>query len=139
MTALCFDCDAPAECEHHVVPRSMGGRRTVPLCEACHHKAHGRDGRGAWGKDLTRAALAAKKARGELTGKAPIGMMRGADGRTLAVDPGEAEAVAEIHRLRAEGVSIRRIAEELNARGVEARGGRWHATTVARVLARVKG
>ena len=85
----------------------------------------------------TRAALAAKKARGEIVGEAPIGTARGADGRTLAADPGEARAVELIRELRAEGVSIRRIAAELNERGVEARGGRWHATTVARVLARV--
>ena len=34
---------------------------------------------------------------------------------------------------------VRAIAVELNARGVEARGGQWHATTVARVLKRKVG
>ena len=27
----CFECDVPAECDHHVVPRSMGGTKTVPF------------------------------------------------------------------------------------------------------------
>jgi hypothetical protein len=36
----CFECGSPAECDHHVVPRSMGGTKTVPLCESCHSKVH---------------------------------------------------------------------------------------------------
>lgn len=37
---ICFECDAPATCEHHVVPRSYGGTRTVPLCDRCHSLVH---------------------------------------------------------------------------------------------------
>lgn len=85
----------------------------------------------------TRAALAAKRARGERTGAVPVGSRVADDGRHLEADPAEAEAVELIGRLRAAGVSIRRIAAELNARGLEARGAKWHPTTVARVLARV--
>lgn len=88
-------------------------------------------------KARTRAALAAKKARGERVGELPIGSRVAPDGVTLAVDTGEAEAVALIVSLRAEGLSLRAIAAELNQRGVQARGARWHKTTVARVLARV--
>jgi DNA invertase Pin-like site-specific DNA recombinase len=85
----------------------------------------------------TRAALRAKAARGERVGAVPVGSRVAADGVRLEVDPVEAEAVELIGRLRAAGVSIRQIAAELNARGLEARGKRWHPTTVARVLARV--
>jgi 5-methylcytosine-specific restriction endonuclease McrA len=38
----CFECGAPAAHQHHVVPRSLGGTKTVPLCEGCHGKVHGR-------------------------------------------------------------------------------------------------
>jgi 5-methylcytosine-specific restriction endonuclease McrA len=31
---------APASHQHHVVPRSLGGVATVPLCHDCHGKAH---------------------------------------------------------------------------------------------------
>jgi len=135
VSASCFECDAPADHHHHVVPRSLGGRRTVPLCGACHARAHGLDDR-TWAghAGLTRAALQAKKARGELTGTAPYGYRVASDGLTLEEDPVEAQAVAMLWGLRATGASIRKIADELTARGVPARGGRWHPTTVARVL-----
>lgn len=37
----CFECDRPAQHHHHVVPRSKGGKRTLPLCRDCHALAHG--------------------------------------------------------------------------------------------------
>jgi len=39
----CFECGNPAECQHHVVPKSLGGTKTVPLCLVCHGKVHDRD------------------------------------------------------------------------------------------------
>ena len=41
--AQCFECGKPASHAHHVVPRSEGGTRTVPLCSECHGKVHGID------------------------------------------------------------------------------------------------
>lgn len=84
----------------------------------------------------TRAALGVKKARGERTGDIPIGRALAADGIHLAEHPAEAAAVGRILELRGEGLSIRAIAEALNAEGVAARGTRWHKTTVERVLLR---
>jgi hypothetical protein len=40
-TLACFECGAPAVFNHHVIPRNLGGRQTVPLCAACHGKVHG--------------------------------------------------------------------------------------------------
>ncbi len=53
------------------------------------------------------------------------------------MDQGDlAEAVAPlVRRLRGEGLSLRRVAAELNARGVRtARGRRWQAASVLGVL-----
>jgi len=61
-----------------------------------------------------------------------------ADGRTLATNPSEARALELVAELRAAGLSIRKIAHELNARGVPARGKKWHPTTVARVLSKLQ-
>jgi hypothetical protein len=38
----CFECgsDYGVE-EHHIIPRSLGGTKTIPLCGLCHMKAHG--------------------------------------------------------------------------------------------------
>jgi DNA invertase Pin-like site-specific DNA recombinase len=85
----------------------------------------------------TKAALQAKRERGEKTGgDRPIGHQVAADGVTLQRDPRETRALQIIRQLREEGLSIRAIAERLNVAGVPARGKTWHATTVARVLKR---
>jgi len=39
----CFNCGNTAECNHHVVPKSLGGIATVPLCLSCHGKVHEKD------------------------------------------------------------------------------------------------
>jgi DNA invertase Pin-like site-specific DNA recombinase len=83
----------------------------------------------------TKAALAAAKARGRVLG---------ANGRVLA-DQNKAEAVDRLapiaDRLRAfkaEGLTLRRIAETLNADGIASPGGAsWHPGNVQRALARL--
>lgn len=37
----CYECGKPAERDHHVVPKVLGGEKTIPLCNACHKRAHG--------------------------------------------------------------------------------------------------
>ena len=131
--AICFECDAPADHMHHVVPRVLGGTRTIPLCEGCHGKVHSRDMTGH--RRLTKVALAVKKAKGERTGTIPYGYQLAADGKTLEAHEGEQAVVAVIRGLRAEGLALRAIAAELDARGLVSRsGGRWHLTQVVRVL-----
>jgi hypothetical protein len=39
----CFECGKQAKHEHHVVPKTLGGTKTVPLCEECHSKVHNKD------------------------------------------------------------------------------------------------
>jgi hypothetical protein len=83
---------------------------------------------------LTAEALAAKRARGERTGSIPLGMRLDVDGVRLLPDHDERAVIGEVRRMRSAGMSIRAIAADLNARGVAARGARWHPTTVARLL-----
>ena len=51
MDASCFECGLQAEHNHHVVPRCLGGRGTVPLCKKCHNLVH------ANGQPISRSAL----------------------------------------------------------------------------------
>ena len=63
---VCFECGAPATERHHIVPASLGGTKTVPLCGICQANIHDVDGkRRTRIAELTKAALDAKKARGE--------------------------------------------------------------------------
>src|SRR5512135_115861 len=54
----------------------------------------------------------------------------------LVEDEVEREAIAIVRQLRADGLSIRGIAGEMNRRGIPTKGAsRWHATAVQRLLA----
>ncbi len=121
--AACFECGAPAEHDHHVVPRSRGGTRTIPLCTSCHGKAHHRSGNMAHNR-LTSEALQRKRARGECTGNAPYGYRVGPDGVSLIEDDSEQTVILTVRELRAAGLSFRKVAEQLESRGFLSRTGR---------------
>jgi hypothetical protein len=53
----CFECEAPATEQHHVIPESFGGTKTVPLCSKCHCLVHGLGGRRDQVKELTTRGL----------------------------------------------------------------------------------
>ena len=36
----CIECGSVATEQHHVIPKSMGGTSTVPLCGTCHARVH---------------------------------------------------------------------------------------------------
>jgi DNA invertase Pin-like site-specific DNA recombinase len=95
-------------------------------------------------KAQTRSALAAKKRRGQRTGSVPIGFDLVDDGErskagfalALAPNPVEQATMALVRELKAGGMPLRRIARELDARGITPkRGGeRWSVGSVARIL-----
>ena len=39
-TDICYECGNPKEELHHIIPKSRGGKKTIPLCVDCHGKAH---------------------------------------------------------------------------------------------------
>ena len=98
--------------------------------------------------ERTRDALAAAKARGKRLGN-PNGaqaLRRAAKGNVASVkvikagaDKRAADLAPVIEDIRAAGLrTLPGIAAELNAREIlTARGGRWHAATVARILDRL--
>jgi site-specific DNA recombinase len=89
-------------------------------------------------KARTRAALKAKKARGERYGQVPYGHRLAGDGTRLEPDPAEAAAVALILELRATRMTLRAIAGELDRRAVPTKSGRpWRHSTVHDVLRRI--
>ncbi len=79
----------------------------------------------------TKAALGAKRARGERTGAIPYGFRLAPGGKRLEADPTEQMTLALVQELRAGGASLRAIGRALTARGLRSRGGSaWHPQTI---------
>lgn len=82
----------------------------------------------------TKAALGAKRARGEKTGGGvPFGFRL--QGGRLVEEPAERSAAARMVEMRTGGASLRTIAAEMNARRITTKQGRcWKAPQVASAL-----
>jgi len=91
-------------------------------------------------RQRTLAAIAHLKSNGLKTGGTlPFGFdgIDSDDGIRLVPNKTEYDAIILIHRLRAEGMSLRAIAQALQLRGVKSKTGRtWHASTIRSVLLR---
>jgi DNA invertase Pin-like site-specific DNA recombinase len=84
--------------------------------------------------ERTRDAMRHKRTQRERVGNLPFGSRLGPDGKHIEDDPAEQMVRAEIRRLRAEGVSLRRIADSLNQVSYRTRRGTpWRLESVARV------
>jgi DNA invertase Pin-like site-specific DNA recombinase len=88
----------------------------------------------------TKAALAAKKARGEKVGGFRAGALPKANiARKAQADAAAARVAGIIAPLRASGLTLQAIADQLNLQHmVGPQGGTWTATTVRRTLARTR-
>lgn len=87
----------------------------------------------------TKAALAAKSAKGERVGGVPYGFDLATDGVHLIAVEGEQSTIARARGLTAEGKSLRAVAGVLAAEGRLSRTGRsFAAVQVARMLAAVE-
>lgn len=135
---VCFECSAvgvPLH-QHHVIPRSLGGTKTVPLCETCHSKIHGKDLRIS---ALTKAALAKKKEQGVKLGSPQNLTKQGAE-KSIAVRKARAkeqnqQAAHVAKLLREKGLTLCAIADELHKTGYHtSKGKKFQATSVKRLL-----
>ena len=92
--------------------------------------------------ERTRDALGQLRARGLRLGGEALGWRRSdardeGGHRTLERLADEADTIARIRKLSAESYSLREIADIMETEGRRTKkGGRWHATTIMRVLAR---
>ena len=100
------------------------------LCGSVHNSEYER----ALIRSRTKAALKAKRARGERAGSVPFGFDADAGGRLQPVTE-EQSALSLMLQLRGDGLSYRGIAAELEKRGVAPkRGSRWHPSSVRSIL-----
>lgn len=86
-------------------------------------------------RDRTKAAMQAKKARGERVGYVPFGYRLSADGVHIEKDEREQDVLRQLSDLRKSGFSTREIAYELNIRGAFNRGGaKWNHASIHRAM-----
>jgi hypothetical protein len=134
----CFECGRPAKHRHHVVPRVLGGRKTVGLCETCHPKAHGKSGH--WNtSELTKRGLETLKAQGKFCGGAvPFGW-KVRDGWLLP-SPKELAVRQLITVWRRGGVSLWGICRILNRLEIPTKHGRngWKEGTIRKICQHLK-
>lgn len=145
MRMKCFECAAPADEEHHVIPRSLGGTKTIPLCNSCHAKVHGMEGRRDNHSYLTKLGLKRAKERGVKLGgnykltsqdrdKAILSMKTKAannENNILAKD--------RLKKIQTKSMTLRAIAKTLNDEGYRtSRGKKFQATSVKRLLDQLK-
>ena len=141
MIEKCFECGEVATERHHVIPRSKGGTKTVPLCQKCHGLVHGMKRLNI--SELTKAALNARKEkvgewrkgykfsdqeRGEAAAKVTA---KAATNKNTMLAKGYAK------RLQADGLTLEAIAARLNTEGHKApHGGTFAKIQVKRLLAK---
>tara|TARA_R110000851_G_scaffold158975_1_gene302118 strand:+ start:70 stop:555 length:486 start_codon:yes stop_codon:yes gene_type:complete len=145
----CYECETTEDLqEHHVVPRSRGGTKTVTLCYQCHMKAHGRSGKGQDHRELTKQGMkkALEKKR-ELSPDYKFGNPRWEDSihkaKAKQIDEADKRALRWkpiITKLYSELGSYTKVANELNKQGIETeRGNKWSPTTVRDIWLRLNG
>jgi DNA invertase Pin-like site-specific DNA recombinase len=87
--------------------------------------------------ERTRDALQHKIRKGERVGKVRFGYDLGEGGKTLAENAEEQEGLRLMRRLRSEGLTLRRIAAELDQRGVRPKEGKaWQPKTISNLVKR---
>ena len=87
--------------------------------------------------ERTTTAMAHKKSQGERVGEIPFGYQLAADGVALVACEKEQAVIQTIQSLRDKGLSLRAIAAELEAAGLEAKKAkRWNAVTISNILKR---
>lgn len=143
MKKECFECGKPATEEHHVIPQSLGGTKTVPLCGSCHDRVHD----GGWKRRdnhaaLTKAGIAKSKANGGKFGADVIPAEAIARGVAKSREKNMAQALefaeSVVHKLlelRNQDMTLQEISDVFNAEGpTTQRGGKWYPTTICNIL-----
>lgn len=141
----CWECEiegVPLH-NHHPVPRSRGGTKTIPLCEPCHSKAHHRKKNMNTSK-LTKEGLARARARGVKLGGPKIKTI-GIIGREVSrrrANQFARDMIPLVEECKANGIkTFLGIANYFNEKGIETsrgRGAQWYAKTVKDLLNRIE-
>ena len=139
-TNCCFDCNSTTNIVyHHVVPTSLGGKNTIPLCQPCHDKVHYiNKPRNISLSELTKKGIQRAKQRGVKIGtpnpEKSIKAMNIASTKTK--QNFKNKMIPIINQLKHNGYkTLQSIADYLNNNNIPTRTGKkWSPGTVRNIL-----
>jgi len=132
----CFECNNTNNIVyHHVVPESLGGKNTIPLCQLCHDKVHHiNKPRNISLSNLTKLGLQKRKQQGFKLGNPNLN-----EARKKAVQVCKNNAKDFKMRIRpialqmiADGCNASQVANNLNQLGIKTvRNELWKSTNIS--------
>jgi hypothetical protein len=133
----CYECGAIEELqEHHIVPKSRGGTKTVTLCYSCHMKSHDRDSKGMNHGRLTKEGIARAKSNGVKMGAHNPKVLEGRANQTILLLDRVESHMKEAREAGCE--TIQSFCDFLNHRGVlTTRGKQWKTGSMDRLLKKI--
>lgn len=133
----CFECgrsDIEIH-DHHVVPKSLGGTKTIPLCSVCHGKVHSL--KGLESGHLSKLKIDERRKLGFYQGQVPFGFRLKAG--KLVVDEEQDTWIKWMMEREAAGMTPSQITRALNVLEVPTvRGKPWRRKVVSEILKRMK-
>ena len=138
-TNNCFECNSTTNIVyHHVVPESLGGKNTIPLCQQCHDKVHNIKPRNISISELTKKGIQHAKQQGAKLGNPnPTQSVKVMNiGAAKAKQNFRAKILPIIHNLKNNGLTtLQSIADHLNNNNIPTRTGKkWTPGTVHNIL-----
>ena len=129
----CFECDSVSDIHmHHVVPRSLGGTKTIPLCGRCHSLVHGEHLLKT--SSLIKKVLSKKKEDGfRISGSPPYGYEFTNENKIIQNEE-EQVILEKILKLAEMEYKPTTIAKKLNKASIPARGARWYPASIERII-----
>jgi|TARA_R110000824_G_scaffold401000_1_gene610222 hypothetical protein len=110
MTDKCFECGETATCNHHVIPKSVGGTKTVPLCTDCHANAHTGSGLRKVIKCIKQNNLNKQQMPSSFP---PLGYYKVQKDKLIRVSKKYSKIVQEMFQMSADGSSLYDIRDHL--------------------------
>lgn len=135
----CFECNSTTNIVyHHVVPQSLGGKNTIPLCQPCHDKVHNIKPRNISLSELTKKGIQHAKQQGVKLGNPnPTQSVKVMNiGASKAKQNFKNKMIPIINQLKHDGYhTLQSIADYLNNNNIPTRTGKlWSPGTVRNIL-----
>jgi len=116
----CFECGIQADHAHHVVPKTLGGTKTVNLCAPCHSKVHSPHLLRT--SELTKIGLQKRRDKGLTIGPIAKFGTKHVNG-VVKIAEKEQKMIRQMIAMKKQGLSLKKIADHFAAKGLKNRSG----------------